>query len=319
MSAASSADAASSANSIANGQTLLELRGVSKTYRARGRHPVTALDDVSFRVPRGRITALVGESGSGKSTAIRCLLGLERTDSGRIEYQGERLNSGTGGLGRARHREIQVVFQDPTASLNPRMSAADLIGEGLIVHGLARSQAARTARVTALMRLVGLDPDAGGRRPRDFSGGQRQRIAIARALAVEPELLICDEAVSALDVSVQAQILNLLLDMRDQLDLTVLFVTHDLAVVHQIAAEVVVLSRGQVVEAGPTETVFSRPGHPHTAELLAAVPIPDPARARSKAARSRATASAASAANAPRATASAPSATASAPSTAASA
>ena len=277
--------------SIANGQTLLELRGVTKTYRARGRHPVTALDAASFRVPRGRITALVGESGSGKSTAIRCLLGLEKPDSGSVEYKGERLNAGTGGLGRARHREIQVVFQDPTASLNPRMSAADLIGEGLIVHGLAGGKAARAARVAALMRLVGLDPEAGRRRPRDFSGGQRQRIAIARALAVEPELLVCDEAVSALDVSVQAQILNLLLDMRDQLDLTVLFVTHDLAVVHQIAAEVVVLSNGHVVEAGPTETVFTRPEHPHTRELLAAVPIPDPSLARAKAARDRATAS----------------------------
>ena len=230
---------AADVSSIANGQTLLELVGVTKTYGARRRHPVTALDDVSFRLPRGRITALVGESGSGKSTAIRCLLGLEKPDSGRIEYKGARLNAGTGGLGRARHREIQVVFQDPTASLNPRMSAADLIGEGLIVHGLASGKAARAARVAALMRLVGLDPDAGRRRPRDFSGGQRQRIAIARALAVEPELLVCDEAVSALDVSVQAQILNLLLDMRDQLDLTVLFVTHDLAVVHQDRKSVV--------------------------------------------------------------------------------
>ena len=283
---------AASMSSIASGQALLELHGVTRTYRARGRHPVTALDQVSFRVPRGRITALVGESGSGKSTAIRCLLGLEKPDSGCIEYKGQRLSSGTGGLGRARHREIQVVFQDPTASLNPRMSAADLIGEGLIVHGLAGTKAARAARVTALMRLVGLDPGAGGRRPRDFSGGQRQRIAIARALAVEPELLICDEAVSALDVSVQAQILNLLLDMRDQLGLTVLFVTHDLAIVYQIAAEVVVLRRGQVVEAGPTETVFARPGHPHTRELLAAVPVPDPSRARAKAARNRATAAA---------------------------
>jgi ABC-type glutathione transport system ATPase component len=272
---------------------LLELHGVSKTYHAHRRHPVTALRDVSFGVPRGQVTALVGESGSGKSTTLRLVLGLEKPDSGRIRYQGQQLTAGSGGLGRrglgrARHREIQVVFQDPTASLNPRMSAADLIGEGLIVHGLARGKAARAARVAELMRLVGLDPDSGGRRPRDFSGGQRQRIAIARALAVEPSLLICDEAVSALDVSVQAQILNLLRDMREQLDLTVLFVTHDLAIVQQIASSVVVLRRGQVVEAGPTDTVFSRPAHPYTRELLEAVPIPDPVRARARAlARSR--------------------------------
>jgi ABC-type glutathione transport system ATPase component len=151
-----------SVNGIASGQTLLELHGVSKAYRGRGRHLVTALDGVSLRVPRGRITALVGESGSGKSTAIRCVLGLEKPDSGWIEYKGERLSTGTGGLGRARHREIQVVFQDPTASLNPRMSAADLIGEGLIVHGLATGKAARAARVAELMRRVGLDPDSGG-------------------------------------------------------------------------------------------------------------------------------------------------------------
>ncbi len=275
-----------------SGQALLELHGVSKTYHAGRRHAVTALDNVSFGVPRGQVTALVGESGSGKSTTVRCVLGLEKPDSGWIEYKGQRLTAGTSGLGRARHRQIQVVFQDPTASLNPRMSAADLIGEGLIVHRLARSKAARAERVAELMRLVGLDPDTGGRRPRDFSGGQRQRIAIARALAVEPELLICDEAVSALDVSVQAQILNLLLDMRDHLDLTVLFVAHDLAIVHQIAAQVVVLRRGQVVEAGPTGAVFTRPGHPYTRELLEAVPIPDPARARAKAARGRVAASA---------------------------
>ena len=279
-----------SADASPSGQPLLELRDLSKTYRGLGRPPVTALDGVSFAVPRGEITALVGESGSGKSTAIRCVLGLEKPDAGWIGYRGQRLSAGHGGLGRARHREIQVVFQDPTASLNPRMSAAALIGEGLIVHGLAPGgpgrgkSATRAARVAELMRLVGLDPEAGRRRPREFSGGQRQRIAIARALAVEPELLICDEAVSALDVSVQAQILNLLLDMRDRLDLTVLFVAHDLAVVRQIASRVVVLAQGQVVEAGPTETVFARPGHDYTRALLAAVPVPDPSRARAKAA-----------------------------------
>jgi ABC-type glutathione transport system ATPase component len=270
-----------------NGPALLEVRGVTKTYHARRHHTVTALDDVSFRVPRGTVTALVGESGSGKSTAIRCILGLDKPDSGWIEYKGQRLTAEAGSLGRARHREIQVVFQDPTASLNPRMTAADLITEGLIVHGLAQGKAALAARGAELMRLVGLDPETGGRRPRSFSGGQRQRIAIARALAVEPELLICDEAVSALDVSVQAQILNLLLDMRDRLDLTVLFVAHDLAVVRQIAAEVVVLRRGRVVEEGPADTIFARPEHPYTRELLAAVPIPDPSRARARAAINR--------------------------------
>jgi oligopeptide transport system ATP-binding protein len=288
MSAGSGSDQAD----IGSGQALLELQGVTKTYHAGRRRSVTALEGVSFRVLRGQVTALVGESGSGKSTTIRCVLGLDKPDSGWIEYKGQRLTASTDGLGRARHREIQVVFQDPTASLNPRMSAADLIGEGLIVHGLARGRAARAERVGELMRLVGLDPDSRGRRPRDFSGGQRQRIAIARALAVEPELLICDEAVSSLDVSVQAQILNLLLDMRDQLDLTVLFVAHDLAIVHQIAAEVVVLRRGRVVEAGPTEAVFTRPEHPYTRELLEAIPIPDPSRARAKAARGRIAASA---------------------------
>jgi ABC-type glutathione transport system ATPase component len=269
------------------GAPLLAVRGLAKAYRARRRHLVTALDGVTFAVPSGQVTALVGESGSGKSTAIRCILGLEEPDAGTIEYKGQPLRSGTGGLGRDRHREIQVVFQDPTASLNPRMSAADLIGEGLIVHGLAPGKAARAARVAELMTLVGLDPAAGGRRPRDFSGGQRQRIAIARALAVQPELLICDEAVSALDVSVQAQILNLLMDMRDRLDLTVLFVAHDLAIVHQVAAQVVVLRRGQVVESGPAGAVLGHPEHPYTRELLAAVPVPDPALAREKAARLR--------------------------------
>ena len=262
---------------------LLQIRGLTKTYRSIGRQPVTSLDDVYFGVPEGQITGLVGESGSGKSTTIRCILGLERPDDGWIEYDGARLLSHGIGLGRAPHREIQVVFQDPTSSLNPRMTAADLIGEALVVHRLCATRQARQARVAELMRLVGLDPAAADRRPRSFSGGQRQRIAIARALAVEPRLLICDEAVSALDVSVQAQILNLLLDMRDTLGLTVLFVAHDLAIVRQIASDVVVLKGGRVVEEGPCDEVFAHPDHPYTRELLAAAPIPDPEAARARA------------------------------------
>src|SRR4051794_4823718 len=167
-----------------NAPVLLDVRGLSKIYRSVGRQPVTALDDVYFQVGKGQVVGLVGESGSGKSTTIRCILGLERPDNGWIEYDGARLVSGGSGLGRARHQEIQVVFQDPTSSLNPRMTAADLIGEALIVHRLCASRRARESRVAELMTMVGLDPAAGGRRPRSFSGGQRQRIAIARALAV---------------------------------------------------------------------------------------------------------------------------------------
>jgi oligopeptide transport system ATP-binding protein len=272
----------------ASGETLLEIRGLDKTYRSGGREPVVALDDVYLRVPKGEITCLVGESGSGKSTTVRCILGLERPDSGWMQYAGDTLDFGTRGLGRTHHRQIQVVFQDPTASLNPRMTIGDLIGEGLVVHGLTSTKAERVERVAELMTMVGLDPATAGRRPGSFSGGQRQRIAIARALAVEPELLICDEAVSALDVSVQAQILNLLLDMRDRLDLTVLFIAHDLAVVHQIATQVVVLQRGRVVEEGPCDQVFRDPQHEYTRALLDAVPIPEPARSRARASQRRA-------------------------------
>jgi len=264
--------------------TLLDVHGLRKVYHSLGRPPVVALDGLFLQVRAGGITGLVGESGSGKSTTIRCILGLDQPDEGWIDYDGIRLTE-AGKLERRRlHREIQVVFQDPTGSLNPRMTAGQLIGEGLRVHRLRTTSASLRQRVLELMALVGLDQRDVDRYPRSFSGGQRQRIAIARALAVEPTLLICDEAVSALDVSVQAQILTLLQDMRDQLGLTVLFVAHDLAVVRQICSRVAILQAGRIVEEGDSAAVFAHPEHPYTRELLEAVPIADPARARARAA-----------------------------------
>ena len=222
---------------------LLDVHGIGKTYRSFGRAPVAAIVDMSLQVPVGQVIGLVGESGSGKSTTIRCILGLEQPDAGWIEYDGIRLNRATKEQRRRLRREIQVVFQDPTGSLNPRMTAGELIGEGLKVHRLRTTSSSVRDRAAELMRLVGLNERDINRYPRSFSGGQRQRIAIARALAVEPRLLICDEPVSSLDVSVQAQILNLLQDMRDQLGLTVLFVAHDLAVVRQICSRVSISAR----------------------------------------------------------------------------
>jgi oligopeptide transport system ATP-binding protein len=256
--------------SASTGEALLELRGITKTYRGRRHHQVTALDDVSFRVPRGQVTALVGESGSGKSTAIRCILGLETPDSGEIQYKGQRLAARQGSLGQARHREIQVVFQDPTASLNPRMTAADLITEGLIVHGLAQGRAELARRGAELMRLVGLDPESGGRRPRAFSGGQRQRIAIARALALSPKLVVLDEPVSALDVSIRAQILNLLRDLQAELGLSYLFIAHDLAAVAHMSHTILVMYLGKIVESGEARALARAPKHPYTEALFSA-------------------------------------------------
>ncbi|SOD72598.1 peptide/nickel transport system ATP-binding protein/oligopeptide transport system ATP-binding protein [Jatrophihabitans sp. GAS493] len=262
---------------------LLDVRGVRKSYRSFGQAPVNALNDVYLRVPAGEITGLVGESGSGKSTTIRCILGLEKPDDGWIEFDGIRIDGAGKEQRRRLQREIQVVFQDPTGSLNPRMTAGELIGEGIRVHRLRPNRAAERVRVLELLRLVGLDERDIDRYPRSFSGGQRQRIAIARALAVEPRLLICDEAVSALDVSVQAQILNLLQDMRDDLGLTVLFVAHDLAVVRQLCSRVAILSDGHIVEEGLSGEVFADPRAEYTRQLLAAVPIPDPPVARARA------------------------------------
>jgi ABC-type oligopeptide transport system ATPase subunit len=263
--------------------TLLELSGVCKTYHALGREAVVALDQVRLTVEEGQVTGLVGESGSGKTTIIRCIMGLEKPDSGSIIYDGIDIAAARGATLRRLRREIQLVFQDPSSSLNPRMTVYELVSEGMVVHKLLKTKAQRQDRVVELLEAVGLSARDLERRPRSFSGGQRQRIAIARALAVNPRLLVCDEPVSSLDVSVQAQVLNVLHDMQEQLGLTILFIAHDLAVVRQICKTVAVIKSGHIVEEGPSEMVLAAPAHEYTQALLAAVPVPDPTAARERA------------------------------------
>lgn len=263
--------------------TELVLDNVCKTFRALGREPVTALENVSLTIPSGAVTGLVGESGSGKTTFIKCIMGLERPDSGSITYGGIDVIHPSRADHRRLRREIQLVFQDPTSSLNPRMTAYELISEGLVIHGLIKSDADRKKRVIELLEMVGLGERDLGRRPKSFSGGQRQRIAIARALAVSPKLLVCDEPVSSLDVSVQAQVLNVLQDMQEELGLTILFIAHDLAVVQQICSTVAVIKNGQIVERGNAREVLVSPSHEYTKALVAAIPVPDPKVARQRA------------------------------------
>jgi ABC-type oligopeptide transport system ATPase subunit len=259
---------------------MLVVDDLSKTFKALGRERVVALDHVSFTVPQGTITGVVGESGSGKSTLVRCIMGLEKADSGVIRYDGLDVGAADRAQLRRLRREVQLVFQDPSSSLNPRMSVYDLVGEGMLVHKLYPTEAKRRERVVEILESVGLGSIDMDRRPRSLSGGQRQRVAIARALAVGPRLLVCDEPVSSLDVSVQAQVLNLLQDMQEQLGLTILFVAHDLAVVRQVCSEVVVINAGRIVEQGPAEAVLTTPREEYTKALLRAVPIPDPVRSR---------------------------------------
>ncbi|QXW04970.1 MULTISPECIES: ATP-binding cassette domain-containing protein [Rhodococcus] len=257
---------------------LLEVSALTKTFGSiRGPR---ALDDVYLSVPEGSAFGLVGESGSGKSTLIRCLVRLEKPDSGSVLFDGVDVHALRGQRLRQFRREVQLVAQDPYASLNPRMTVEQIVSEGLLVHGLAGNRADRREKVSQILTDVGLDPETMTRLPASFSGGQRQRIAIARALVVGPRLLICDEPVSALDVSVQAQVINLLAAMHADTGLTIFFVAHDLAIVQQLCETVAVLRSGVVVEDGPTRQVFGNPRHEYTRELLDAVPIPDPVLAR---------------------------------------
>jgi len=266
---------------------LLEVENLVKQFAAdrnlfgRPTAFVKAVDGVSFRVDAGETLALVGESGCGKSTVSRLALRLIEPDAGRIRFEGRDLLALDANELRAFRRQAQIIFQDPYASLNPRMTVGQILSEPLALHNLV-PQAGRRARVEEILTLVGLEPRFARRYPHEFSGGQRQRIAIARALAVEPKLIICDEPVSALDVSIRSQILNLLRDLQQRLGLSYIFVSHDLAVVKHIADRVAVMNLGSIVETAETQALFAAPRHPYSRALLSAIPVPRPRVKRSR-------------------------------------
>jgi oligopeptide transport system ATP-binding protein len=256
-------------------EALLEVDDLVKHYRLRGgKVTVRALDGISLRIKPGETLGLVGESGSGKSTAARCMVGLIEPDSGKIRIDGFEITHGSKKELRRARRRLQMVFQDPYASLNPRFTAEEIVAEPLINYRTA-TRAERRDKVASLFRSVGLNADDRSKYPFQFSGGQRQRLGIARALALDPALVICDEPVSALDVSIQAQIINLMMDLQEQRGLAYLFVAHDLAVVEQVSHRVAVMYLGKIIEEAATERLFASPQHPYTEALLASVPHSD--------------------------------------------
>jgi peptide/nickel transport system ATP-binding protein len=262
---------------------LLEIRDLKKYFPVpsgalgKAHEYVKAIDGVSFDVDDGETVGLVGESGCGKTSLGRCLVRLSEPTGGTVTFEGQELSSLSGSAMREKRRKMQMIFQDPYASLNPRMRVGEIVAEGLIIHGLATGNALKL-RVRELLTRVGLREDYYGRYPHEFSGGQRQRIGIARALAVNAKFIVADEAVSALDVSIQSQILNMLLDLQQELDLTYLFISHDLRVVEHVSDRVAVMYLGKIVEIAPAGELHRAIQHPYTRALLSAVPVPDPAR-----------------------------------------
>ena len=280
----------SETTAVAGGEPILTVRNLVKNFPiySRGifrRHvgDVQAVSGVSFEILPGETLGLVGESGCGKSTTARAVLNLQPASSGEVVFQNADLTKLKGESMRAVRRDIQIIFQDPYASLNPRITVNEIIAEPLRIHGLYKSNGVSGAeQVAGLMRQVGLNPEHGNRFPHEFSGGQRQRIGIARALALKPKLLVLDEPVSALDVSIQAGVVNLLEDLQDELGLAYLFVAHDLSVVRHIADRVAVMYLGKIVEVGERDDLFEHPLHPYTQALISAIPIPDPRRERER-------------------------------------
>jgi oligopeptide transport system ATP-binding protein len=266
------------------GQNVVEVHGVKMYFPVtsgiifqRKVADIKAVDDVTFDVKRGETLGLVGESGCGKTTLGRVVLMLYKPTAGRVLFNGKDLTTMKAGDLRRMRRHMQMIFQDPYASLNPRMTVGSIIAEPMIIHGLAKNRKERQEKVHELMRVVGLNPYYANRYPHEFSGGQRQRIGIARALAVQPDFIVCDEPVSALDVSIQAQIINLLEDLQEQFGLTYLFIAHDLSVVRHISDRVAVMYLGKLMELADRQELYENPLHPYTKALLSAVPIPDPA------------------------------------------
>ncbi|MDZ7800606.1 MAG: oligopeptide/dipeptide ABC transporter ATP-binding protein [Trueperaceae bacterium] len=279
----SAADAATTPSTGATGQAqpLLDVVDLKKYFPIRGGifsrvvANVKAVEDVSLSIGRGEVVGLVGESGSGKTTVGRAILRLIEPTSGEVNFEGVDITKLSKGKMREYRKRMQIIFQDPFASLNPRMSVGDIIGEALTIHNLARGKA-KDERVADLLERVGMSASHMRRYPHEFSGGQRQRIGIARALAVDPQFIVADEPVSALDVSIQAQVVNLLQDLKEELDLTLLFIAHDLGVVEYISDKVVVMYLGRVMEVSPSKELYRNPVHPYTEALLSAVPVPDP-------------------------------------------
>jgi oligopeptide transport system ATP-binding protein len=285
MSTAASAEGnAESAN--ATSRTLLATEKLTKYFNAersffsRTKVPLRAVDNVSLRVRRGQTTGLVGESGCGKSTLGRLILRLVEPSFGRVLFDGQDLTDLSASQMRPLRRRMQIIFQDPYSSLNPRLSIRETLAEPLQIHRLANGRSEQDARIAQLLSKVGLRPEMMDRYPHEFSGGQRQRIGIARALAVEPDFIVCDEPVSALDVSVQAQVVNLLADLQEELGVAYLFISHDLRVVEHMSDRVCVMYLGRIVEEAPTRTLFTAPAHPYTRALIASAPTADPERKR---------------------------------------
>ena len=254
---------------------LVEVKGLKCYFGSSSKQVVKAVDDISFEIFEGETFGLVGESGSGKSTTGRLILRLNDATDGQILFDGKEIPTKTKELKDFR-KQAQMIFQDPYASLNGRMKVRDIIAEGMDIHGIVKTRAERDAKVNELLKMVGLNPEHANRYPHEFSGGQRQRIGIARALAVNPRFIVCDEPISALDVSIQAQIVNLLKQLQKEQQLTYLFIAHDLSMVKYISDRIAVMYQGKIVELGTADAVYHQPFHPYTKSLLSAIPLPDP-------------------------------------------
>ncbi|MGL9912188.1 ABC transporter ATP-binding protein [Enterococcus sp. DIV0213h] len=258
-------------------KVLLEVKNLKQYFNVSRKDEVKAVDDISFQIYEGETFGLVGESGSGKSTTGRTVIRLNNPTGGEVLFDGQDVMKIKGKKPLADfRREVQMVFQDPYASLNPRMKVRDIIAEGIDINGLAKNEKERNDRVDELLRTVGLNPSHGTRYPHEFSGGQRQRIGIARALAVDPKFIICDEPISALDVSIQAQVVNLLQDLQEEHKLTYLFIAHDLSMVKHISDRIGVMHNGKLLEVGTSDEIYHYGVHPYTESLLSAIPLPDP-------------------------------------------